>query len=74
MTHGRGAHRCAPTSTTGGRRVTLRRAGRDEILGLAHSDHGLVVFLVLPVEREEEVFKHYERPYERGTGRRLARR
>ncbi|MER6108739.1 PRC-barrel domain-containing protein [Streptomyces hirsutus] len=31
---------------------------------------------VLPVEREEEVFKHYERPYERGTGsgRRLAHR
>ncbi|MFE9449370.1 PRC-barrel domain-containing protein [Streptomyces sp. NPDC006739] len=31
---------------------------------------------VLPVEREEEVFKHYARPYERGadSGRRLARR
>ncbi|MEU6064860.1 MULTISPECIES: PRC-barrel domain-containing protein [Streptomyces] len=31
---------------------------------------------VLPVEREEEVFKHYESPYEPGAGRgrRLARR
>lgn len=35
-------HRPSPT---GGRRVTVRRAGRDEILGLAHSDHDLVVFL-----------------------------
>jgi hypothetical protein len=32
-------------STTGGRRVTVRHQGRDEILGLAHSDHDLVVFL-----------------------------
>jgi hypothetical protein len=32
-------------SSTGGRRVTVRRQGRDEILGLAHSDHDLVVFL-----------------------------
>ena len=31
---------------------------------------------VLPVEREEEVFKHYDRPYKPGAGRgrRLARR
>ncbi|MEV4681918.1 hypothetical protein [Streptomyces kurssanovii] len=35
-------HRPSPT---GGRRVTVRRGGRDEILGLAHSDHDLVVFL-----------------------------
>jgi hypothetical protein len=32
-------------SASGGRRVTVRRIGRDEILGLAHSDHDLVVFL-----------------------------
>jgi len=32
-------------SKTGGRRVTMDRHGRDEILGLAHSDHDLVVFL-----------------------------
>lgn len=30
---------------SGGRRVTVHRDGRDEILGLAHSDHDLVVFL-----------------------------
>ncbi|MFJ9412491.1 hypothetical protein [Streptomyces sp. NPDC101393] len=30
---------------SGGRRVTVRRDGREEILGLAHSDHDLVVFL-----------------------------
>ncbi|WP_327687220.1 hypothetical protein [Streptomyces sp. NBC_00467] len=34
-----------PPSAGGGRRVTLHRHGRDEILGLAHSDHDLVVFL-----------------------------
>lgn len=32
-------------SLSGGRRVTVNRNGRDEILGLAHSDHDLVVFL-----------------------------
>jgi hypothetical protein len=32
-------------SAPGGRRVTVRRNGRDEILGLAHSDHDLIVFL-----------------------------
>jgi hypothetical protein len=32
-------------SATGGRRVTVRRGGRDEILGLAHSDRDLIVFL-----------------------------
>ncbi|MEU5709998.1 MULTISPECIES: hypothetical protein [Streptomyces] len=32
-------------SQSGGRRVTLHRHGREEILGLAHSDHDLVVFL-----------------------------
>ncbi|MGA4863695.1 hypothetical protein ACPB9J_13730 [Streptomyces lavendulocolor] len=32
-------------SQSGGRRVTLHRHGRDEILSLAHSDHDLVVFL-----------------------------
>ncbi|MFJ3099110.1 hypothetical protein [Streptomyces hydrogenans] len=32
-------------SASGGRRVTVRIAGHDEILGLAHSDHDLVVFL-----------------------------
>ncbi|MEV5204219.1 hypothetical protein [Streptomyces sp. NPDC053720] len=32
-------------SLSGGRRVTVNRHGRDEILGLAHSDHDLVVFL-----------------------------
>jgi hypothetical protein len=31
-------HRPSPT---GGRRVSMRRGGRDEILGLAHSDHDL---------------------------------
>ncbi|QGZ52550.1 MULTISPECIES: hypothetical protein [Streptomyces] len=36
-------HRPSPS---GGRRVTARRTGRDEILGLAHSDHDRVVFLV----------------------------
>ncbi|WEO93090.1 hypothetical protein A6P39_002845 [Streptomyces sp. FXJ1.172] len=30
---------------TGGRRVTVHRQGRDEILGIADSDHDLVVFL-----------------------------
>ncbi|MFJ4908528.1 hypothetical protein ACIQCR_16890 [Streptomyces sp. NPDC093249] len=35
-------HRPSPS---GGRRVTVHRAGRDEILGLAHSDHDLAVFL-----------------------------
>ncbi|MBT2511332.1 hypothetical protein J7I98_37060 [Streptomyces sp. ISL-98] len=32
-------------STSGGRRVTVHRHGRDEILGVAHSDHDLIVFL-----------------------------
>ncbi|MFD7713523.1 hypothetical protein ACFV6E_30605 [Streptomyces sp. NPDC059785] len=32
-------------SDTGGRRVSVHRAGRDEDLGLAHSDHDLIVFL-----------------------------
>ncbi|MFE0805453.1 hypothetical protein [Streptomyces sp. NPDC058812] len=36
------AHR---PSGTGGRRVTVHRHGRDEILGTAYSDHDLVVFL-----------------------------
>lgn len=35
-------HRLSPS---GGRRVTMRRNERDEILGLAHSDHDLIVFL-----------------------------
>lgn len=30
---------------TGGRRVTVHRQGRDEVLGTAYSDHDLVVFL-----------------------------
>ncbi|MET8538727.1 hypothetical protein ABZV67_45560 [Streptomyces sp. NPDC005065] len=32
-------------SASGGRLVTLRRHGRERILGLAHSDHDLIVFL-----------------------------
>ncbi|WP_411116737.1 hypothetical protein [Streptomyces sp. 058-1L] len=32
-------------SVSGGRRVTVRGSGRDEILGTAYSDHDLVVFL-----------------------------
>ncbi|MEU1458104.1 hypothetical protein [Streptomyces avermitilis] len=32
-------------SLSGGRRVTVHRDGRDEILGTAYSDHDLVVFL-----------------------------
>ncbi|MFI1795490.1 hypothetical protein ACH40D_45140 [Streptomyces olivaceoviridis] len=36
------AHR---PSQSGGRRVTVHWHGRDEVLGLAHSDHDLVVFL-----------------------------
>lgn len=32
-------------SDTGGRRVSVHRHGRDEILGLAHSDHDVIVFL-----------------------------
>ncbi|MFD8064634.1 hypothetical protein [Streptomyces parvulus] len=32
-------------SLTGGRRVSVHRRGRDEILGVAHSDHDLAVFL-----------------------------
>jgi hypothetical protein len=32
-------------SKSGGRRVSVRRGGQDKILGLAHSDHDLVVFL-----------------------------
>ncbi|NUK23702.1 hypothetical protein [Streptomyces lunaelactis] len=35
-------HRPSPS---GERRVTVSRNGRDEILGLAHSDHDLIVFL-----------------------------
>ncbi|WSU55785.1 hypothetical protein OG254_01005 [Streptomyces sp. NBC_01092] len=34
-----------PPSLTGGRTVTLHILGTDEILGTAHSDHDLVVFL-----------------------------
>ncbi|MDQ0780118.1 hypothetical protein QF026_008584 [Streptomyces aurantiacus] len=30
-------------SLSGGRRVTVHSSGRDEILGTAYSDHGLVV-------------------------------
>ncbi|MEV8103173.1 hypothetical protein [Streptomyces sp. NPDC088135] len=32
-------------SLSGGRRVSVHRNGRDEILGLARSDHDLTVFL-----------------------------
>ncbi|MFF8262569.1 hypothetical protein [Streptomyces virginiae] len=32
-------------SHSGGRRVSMNRHGRDQILGLAHSDHDLIVFL-----------------------------
>jgi hypothetical protein len=32
-------------SISGGRRVSVRRHGRDEILGTAYSDHDVVVFL-----------------------------
>ncbi|PPS90698.1 hypothetical protein [Streptomyces sp. MH60] len=32
-------------SISGGRRVTVHRHGRDEILGTAYSDHDLAVFL-----------------------------
>ncbi|MGW1364988.1 hypothetical protein ACWCQP_47310 [Streptomyces chartreusis] len=32
-------------SHTGGRRVTVHRHGGDEILGIAYSDHDLIVFL-----------------------------
>ncbi|MEU9779287.1 hypothetical protein [Streptomyces sp. NPDC047968] len=35
-------HRPSPS---GGRRVTVKRRGRAEVLGLAHSDRDLVVFL-----------------------------
>ncbi|MFH9821155.1 hypothetical protein [Streptomyces sp. NPDC017230] len=35
-------HRPSPS---GGRRVSVHRHGRDEILGTAYSDHDLVVFL-----------------------------
>lgn len=35
-------HRLSPA---GGRRVTVRKKGRNEILGLAHSDRDLIVFL-----------------------------
>jgi hypothetical protein len=30
---------------SGGRQVSMHRSGREEVLGLAHSDHDLVVFL-----------------------------
>ncbi|MCF3133679.1 MULTISPECIES: PRC-barrel domain-containing protein [Streptomyces] len=44
--------------------------------GLVRKAPSMGVDDVLPVEREEEVFKHYDRPYEPGAGhgRRLARR
>ncbi|MFD7094057.1 hypothetical protein [Streptomyces xanthophaeus] len=29
----------------GGRQVTMRRQGREDVLGVAYSDHDLVVFL-----------------------------
>ncbi|MFD5721684.1 hypothetical protein [Streptomyces sp. NPDC127036] len=32
-------------SLSGGRRMSVHRHGRDEILGTAYSDHDLVVFL-----------------------------
>ena len=32
-------------SASGGRLVMLRRHGRERILGLAHSDHDLIVFV-----------------------------
>ncbi|WP_030975918.1 hypothetical protein [Streptomyces sp. NRRL S-1824] len=32
-------------SLSGGRRVTVQRDGRFQILGLAHSDHDVIVFL-----------------------------
>ncbi|MCX4579005.1 hypothetical protein OHB41_38640 [Streptomyces sp. NBC_01571] len=32
-------------SISGGRRVTVHRHGQDLVLGTAHSDHDLVVFL-----------------------------
>lgn len=32
-------------SPSGGRRVTVQRGGRVRILGLAHSDHEVIVFL-----------------------------
>ncbi|WP_030186543.1 hypothetical protein [Streptomyces violaceorubidus] len=32
-------------SNSGGRRVTVHRHGRDEILGTAYSDHDVAVFL-----------------------------
>ncbi|QCW80375.1 hypothetical protein EQG64_33840 [Streptomyces sp. S6] len=32
-------------TTKGVRRVTVHYEGRDEILGLAHSDHDVIVFL-----------------------------
>ncbi len=39
------AQRADRPSAAGGRRVTVYRRGRDEILGTAYSDHDLVVFL-----------------------------
>ncbi|MFD7094051.1 hypothetical protein [Streptomyces xanthophaeus] len=35
-------HRCRPS---GGRQVIMHREGREEILGLAHSDRDLIMFL-----------------------------
>ncbi|MEJ8640621.1 hypothetical protein WKI68_02540 [Streptomyces sp. MS1.HAVA.3] len=32
-------------SLSGGRRVTMRRQDREEVLGVAYSDHDLIVFL-----------------------------
>ncbi|MFK4122468.1 hypothetical protein [Streptomyces longwoodensis] len=32
-------------SASGGRRATVHRHGREQVLGTAHSDHDLVVFL-----------------------------
>lgn len=34
-----------PDTASGGQRVSVHRQGRDEILGLAHSDRDLVAFL-----------------------------
>ncbi|MFD6891123.1 hypothetical protein [Streptomyces sp. NPDC059957] len=34
-----------PVSLSGGRQVTMRRRGREDVLGVAYSDYDLVVFL-----------------------------
>ncbi|MEU5839177.1 hypothetical protein ABZ820_36720 [Streptomyces diacarni] len=36
---------CTGPPGSGGRRATVHAQGRDDILGAAHSDHDLVVFL-----------------------------